>query len=204
VRRRRADRRGRRPPPRPGRRRDRHRLRADQDAARRRPAGDTSDLVDAFNPSWDEDASDEDRLERFERAVAFAGEILDRAIAAALAGARARGLVHDAIARAADPRVVELDRSMPWHETVVTASTEALYVIYPKKADDWRVQCVPVELGTFTNRKDLPAAWAGLQAAELAAVTGVDDAVFCHTARFLAVAGSQAGIRELVRQALEA
>jgi uncharacterized UPF0160 family protein len=64
------------------------------------------------------------------------------------------------------------------------------------------VQCVPVELGTFVNRRALPEAWGGLQAEELAAVTGVEDAVFCHTARFLAVARSQEGIRELVRQAL--
>lgn len=166
-----------------------------------RPA-DATDLVDGFNPAWDEDASDAERLERFDRAAAFAGGVIERQIAGALAGARARGLVREAITRAPDPRVVELDRSMPWHEAVVTGAPEALYVVYPKKADDWRVQAVPQELGTFANRKDLPAAWAGLQAEELTAVTGVDDAVFCHTARFLAVARSQAGIRELVRQAL--
>src|SRR3954471_4858696 len=34
---------------------------------------DASDLVDLFNPAWDEDASDAERLERFEQAVAFAG-----------------------------------------------------------------------------------------------------------------------------------
>jgi uncharacterized UPF0160 family protein len=166
-----------------------------------RPA-DVSDLVDQFNPAWDEDASDADRHERFERAVAFAGEILDRQIAAALAGARARGLVEDAVRTAADPRVVELDRSMPWHQTVVAAAPEALYVIYPKKPDDWRMQAVPRRLGDFTNRRDLPEAWAGLQSEELSKVTGVEDAVFCHSARFLVVARSREGIRELARQAL--
>ncbi len=66
------------------------------------------------------------------------------------------------------------------------------------------MQAVPQALGTFANRKALPEAWAGLQAAELAAVTGVEDAVFCHGARFLAVARSRDGILELVRQALDA
>jgi uncharacterized UPF0160 family protein len=91
---------------------------------------------------------------------------------------------------------------MPWHQTVVTQAPEALYVIYPKKPDDWRMQAVPERLGDFKNRRDLPERWGGLQAEELAAATGVEDAVFCHTARFLVVARSQAGIRRLAELAL--
>ena len=72
-----------------------------------------------------------------------------------------------------DPRVIELDRKAPWHETVVTTAPEALYVIYPK-SDGWGMQAVPKALGAFANRKDLPEAWAGHADAELAAVTGVD------------------------------
>ncbi len=168
-----------------------------------RPA-DVSDLVDHFNPAWDAGASDAERLERFEQAVAFALGVLERQIAVALASARARGLVDAAIAGAPDPRVIELDRSMPWHQAVVTGAPDALYVIYRKRADDWRMQAVPQRLGDFANRKDLPEAWAGLQAEALAAVTGVEDAVFCHTARFLVVARSRAGIRALARQAVDA
>jgi uncharacterized UPF0160 family protein len=166
-----------------------------------RPA-DVSDAVDLFNPAWDDESSDTDRLARFERAVEFATGILERSVAAALAGARARGLVEQAIAAAPDPRLVELDQSLPWHQAVVEGAPEALYVSYPKKDDDWRLHAVPVRLGDFTNRKDLPAAWGGLQAEELAALTGVEDAVFCHAARFLVVARSREGIRELARQAL--
>jgi uncharacterized UPF0160 family protein len=165
---------------------------------------DVSDLVDAFNPHWDEEPSDDDRLARFHEAVGLAGSILERGLAAATAATRATDLVEAAIARAEDPRVIELERSMPWHEAVVTGAPEALYVVYPKGADDWRVQAVPQALGTFANRRPLPEAWAGLQAEELAALTGVADAVFCHGARFLAVARSREGILELVRQALAA
>lgn len=164
---------------------------------------DVSDAVDAFNPGWDEDTSPEDRLRRFREAVAFATDVLRRQIAAASGRGRARRLVEQAIARAEDPRVVVLDEAMPWHEPVVTQAPEALYVVYPK-TDSWGVQAVPVELGKFDNRRDLPEAWAGLQAAELSALTGVEDAMFCHTARFLAVAKSREGVLELVRQALAA
>ena len=162
---------------------------------------DVSDLVDAFNPAWDEPVTDEDRLAGFLEAVGVATGIVRRRIAAAQARSRAHGLVQEAIARASDPRVIELDRKMPWHEPVVTGAPEALFVVYPK-AEGWGVQTVPQALGTFVNRKDLPAAWAGLAGEELAGVTGVADAEFCHSARFIAVARSREGIDELVRKAL--
>jgi uncharacterized UPF0160 family protein len=57
-------------------------------------------------------------------------------------------------------------------------------------------------LGSFENRRDLPAAWAGLDGPELAALTGVEDALFCHAKRFLVVARSREGIDALAAQAL--
>ena len=59
-------------------------------------------------------------------------------------------------------------------------------------------------LGQFANRRDLPEAWAGLQDAEFAAVTGVEDAVFCHAARFLAVARSERARSKLAHSAITA
>jgi uncharacterized UPF0160 family protein len=63
---------------------------------------------------------------------------------------------------------------------------------------------VPANPETFEARKDLPAAWAGLRDAELAAVTGVPDAVFCHNNLFIAAARSFEGILKMAQQALEA
>ena len=111
--------------------------------------------------------------------------------------------MQEAIGRSGDPRIVELDRKLPWHETVVTTAPEALYVIYPK-SDGWGMQAVPKALGEFENRKDLPAEWAGHSGDDLAAVTGVPDAIFAHTKRFYASAGSREGILALAAQALEA
>jgi uncharacterized UPF0160 family protein len=154
-----------------------------------------------MNPGWDEEggAAEEDR--RFAAAVDLATGVLEREIAGAAAQARASGLVRDAIARAADPRLIELDVGLPWRDAVVTTAPEALFVIYPKSSG-WGLQAVPRELGSFANRVDLPAAWAGRSGPELAEVTGVPDAVFCHTGRFIAVAESREGIAELARRAL--
>jgi len=161
-----------------------------------------SGIVAAMNPVWDEHLDPAEEDARFAEAVAMATRILERELAGAAAFARAQQLVRDAIGRASDPRIIELDRNMPWRETVVTQAPEALYVMYPK-SDGWGMQAVPEELGTFANRRDLPAAWAGLAGEELAAASGVPDAMFCHTARFYVSAGSREGITELARRALE-
>jgi uncharacterized UPF0160 family protein len=160
-----------------------------------------SGVIGSMNPSWDEELTPAQEDERFAEAVALAATILEREIAGAFAYRRALDLVRAAITRAEDPRVIELDRKLPWHETVVTTAPEALFVVYPK-TDGWSLQAVPVALGDFTNRLDLPSEWAGLSGPELAAVTGVPDSVFAHSKRFYASASSRSGILALASLAL--
>jgi uncharacterized UPF0160 family protein len=160
-----------------------------------------SGVISALNPSWDEELTPEQEDARFHDAVALATRILEREIAGGRAFARARALVVAAIERAGDPRVIELDRNMPWRELVTTRAPDALYVMYPK-ADGWGAQAVPVEPGAFGNRRDLPAEWAGHSGEELAGITGVPDAIFAHPARFYVSAGSRDGIVALLGQAL--
>jgi uncharacterized UPF0160 family protein len=162
-----------------------------------------SGVVAALNPSWDEQLTPAQEDGRFEQAVALATSILAREVAGAAAFQRGRELVSAAIARAEDPRLIELDRNMPWRETVVEGAPDALFVIYPK-SDGWGMQAVPQAPGSFDNRLDLPEHWAGLSGAPLAEATGVPDAVFAHAARFYASAGSREGIIALARQAMAA
>ncbi|MES3005340.1 MAG: MYG1 family protein [Patescibacteria group bacterium] len=55
----------------------------------------------------------------------------------------------------------------------------------------------------FEARMYFPKEWAGKGGEELAKITGVTDAYFCHNARFLVVAKSKEGILALVKKALE-
>lgn len=162
-----------------------------------------SGVIAARNAAWDEELDQVAEDARFAEAVAMATGILERELAGAAAFARARRLVSDAIARADDPRVVELDRNMPWREGVVTQAPDALFVVYPK-SDGWGLQAVPREAGGFDNRRDLPAEWAGLSGDRLVAASGVPDAIFAHSARFYASAGSREGVMALVEKALPA
>lgn len=146
-----------------------------------------SQTIGMFNPTWQEE-SDFDAC--FDEAVDFAARVLTRFIASANGGISAKKIVAKAIDNAEDPRVIVLEKYTPWKRTVHTLSEEALYVVYPSQTGQWRIQTVPVELGSFEDRKSLPIEWAGLSDKELIDVTGIDDAMFCHNGRFIAGAES--------------
>ena len=160
-----------------------------------------SSVIAGLNPRWDENLSDVEERARFDEAVALATAILRREIAAAAASARAVQVVRDAIAGAADPRVVALPVNAPWKRTLVPEAPEALFVIYPKR-QGFGLEAVPQQLGSLRNRRDLPESWAGLEGGRLVAETGVADALFCHAKRFLVVARTREAIEQLARLAL--
>lgn len=158
-------------------------------------------IIGGFNARWDEALSPEQERDRFDAAVLLAQGIIVREVASAASGRRSERLVREAIAEAVDPRVVELPVNSPWKQVLVPEAADALFVIYPKR-QGFGLEAVPRQLGSFENRRDLPAAWGGLEGSDLVAATGVEDALFCHTKRFLAVARSYAAIRRLAELAL--
>lgn len=167
------------------------------------PTGDAiqctiSHILSNFNPSWDEPQNFD---QRYFEAVAFAATILDRAIIRARSVVLAREVVAQAVADAIDPRIVVLPYFVPWQEALVEASADALLCVYPS-AGTWRVQVVPATPGQPGARLPLPEAWAGLDNAELAALTGVADATFAHRGRFIAGAQSRNGALALARLAI--
>jgi uncharacterized UPF0160 family protein len=160
-------------------------------------------VIGGLNARWDEILTPEQERERFDAALTLARGILVREIAAVASARRAVTIVEQAIASAADPRLVELSVNAPWKRALVPASSQALYVIYPKRLG-YGLEGVPRELGSFELRRELPGAWAGLEGEQLVQATGVADAVFCHAKRFLVVARSHEGILHLAELALSA
>ena len=160
-----------------------------------------SQTISMFNPTWQED-SHYDTC--FDEAVDFASRVLTRFIASANGGISAKAIVAKAIENAADPRVIVLEKYTPWKRTVHALSTEALYMVYPSGSGPWRIQTVPVEPGSFEDRKSLPKPWAGLSDKALKEVTGIDDAMFCHNGLFIAGAESFESTMKMAAMALEA
>jgi uncharacterized UPF0160 family protein len=102
-------------------------------------------------------------------------------------------------------RLLLLQHGAPWKESVLESAkyNQLLYVIYPDAQAKWHLSCVPDKAGSFSNRKSLPAAWAGLDGEELDKVTGITGCVFCHRARFVGGHTTKAGVLEMARLALQ-
>ncbi|MDO7597843.1 MAG: MYG1 family protein [Pseudomonadota bacterium] len=159
-----------------------------------------SQTISMFNPTWQEDSHFDSC---FDEAVEFASRVLTRFIASANGGISAKAIVAKAIDNAEDPRVIVLEKYTPWKRTVHSLSEAALYVVYPSQTGQWRIQTVPVEPGSFEDRKSLPKQWAGLSDDALKEVTGIDDAMFCHNGLFIAGAESFESTMKMAAMALQ-
>lgn len=154
-------------------------------------------VVSAFRPTWKEE---EEYDKPFMEIVNFAKKFLIRKIEKAKASLEAEAFIRKAYINSKDKRLIVLDDHYPWR-TFIVEYPEPLYVVIPK-SDKWNVYGVNKEITTHENRKPLPLSWAGLRDEELAKVTGVADATFCHNGRFLVVAKSKEGAIALAEKAL--
>ncbi len=160
---------------------------------------DLSEYLGLFNPITE----DEDFDTQFTGVVELARTVLHRLRAKYGAVIAAEEYFTTQYAASPDRRYVILERYVP-HGAIATKQPELLYTVYPGATGNWTIQAVRPDLAQFANRKDLPAAWRGLNGSDLAAVTGVTDAVFCHKAGFICAAESREGAEQLLAQALAA
>ena len=170
-----------------------------------------SALVAQLNTHWleeqglDHSAKAQLLETRFREAIAITRKFLDHAISKKVAQLRAMDTVRQA-PRLLGGRVLHLQEGgMPWTHVVVHEMPEVMFVIYPDSdGNQYQIKTVPVEPGSFTARMDLLESWAGLRDAEMAAVTGVADSVFCHLNLFIGGARSFDGALRLAELALAA
>lgn len=167
-------------------------------------------LLGSLNATWveqrgtDRALRDSMQLDRFLSAVEIAGAFLD-AITRRLLGQPLAATIVQTAERGIGGRLLQLpDGGMPWKPIVVDAMPEVLLVTYPAApGGPYLVQTVPVDTSSTMSRHDLPSEWAGLVGNELARVSGVADATFCHRNRFIAGARSMHGARRLAQLALD-
>jgi uncharacterized UPF0160 family protein len=184
---------------------------SDTGAARNAPGSyGLSAVISGFNPNWiDEEragsvaAMDEVRLRQFRRAMEFITDVLVNQVKYRVGSMLAADQVRHA-ERLEDGRLLLLKNgALPWTSVVRNEMPKVLFVISHDRTEGrYMLHTVPAAADTFDARKDLPAAWAGLRNAELAAVTGVPDAVFCHNGLFIAAAVSFDSALTMARQAL--
>lgn len=100
-------------------------------------------------------------------------------------------------------------QTIPWLDTVCNINHEHVcddtinFVIFPYPAGGWAAQCVPPSLEEkFKQIVPFPKTWAG-QTSDLAKISGVDDATFCHNGCFFARAKSKNGVIKMCDLAMK-
>jgi uncharacterized UPF0160 family protein len=185
---------------------------SDVGAAKNAPGGyGLSAVVSGYNPNWmDEqrlgygEAADAYRLAQFRRAMDFLADVMANAVKYRVGATLALEQVRGAEVLE-DGRLLFLKNgALPWTSVVRKEMPKVLFVISHNLSEQRHMlHTVPATADTFEARADLPASWAGLRDADLAAVTGVPDAGFCHNGRFIAAAKSYEGIYAMALQALK-
>lgn len=163
-----------------------------------------SGLIGSFNVTWLDDPEVSSDDDRFASAVHMCTLLIKGAIRSASADLAARSILEQA-QTISNGRILVIDTPrLPFEDYVQRQMPEVLFVVYPESAGHkHQVRVVPKVPGKFEARADLPQSWAGLQGRDLASITGVDDAVFCHNGRFICGAASREGAIRLAELALD-
>lgn len=162
-----------------------------------------SSVISTFNVLWDEN---EDADACFVKACEIAGMILEREVKFAISSAYGRKLITDQI-KVADGAMLVMDKFIGgWLEEVVASddpkATNLLYAVFPAISGDWNVQAIPPTIeDMMAQKKPFPEGWRGLRDEELVRASGVETAIFCHTAGFFAVAKTKEDAISLAEKA---
>ena len=140
---------------------------------------------------------------QFIKAVGGAAQRLTRLYDKVLVEIATEDVIAAARASSEDPRYAVLD-----HQVTVPDSLSDWegfeFLVFPEDTNHtWQVYTVRTADDSFVSKRPFPESWAGLTHQQLADLTGVDDALFCHRKRFLAVAGSRDDALALLRLALQ-
>jgi uncharacterized UPF0160 family protein len=158
-------------------------------------------VLESLKPAFDDRSAGSDDF-AFQAALAIARPVVEAAIRQRAAKSRAAGIVQTAIALAGPSPVLELPMGMPYRTAIEAAGADhLLFVIHPREKD-WALNGIRISEDSFAQRADLPAAWAGLSDEAFEQASGVSGAVFCHNARFIAVANSRDAILRLAELAV--
>ncbi len=165
--------------------------------------GSLSSILGDFNPTWEDFAKGADQDEPFVDAMILFGQILRRKIKTVVADLNGREVFMNAPA-IEEGRVVILDDYVPW-KSHIDCRPGAVFVVYPGIGEeDWCLQAVEVPNELYSQKVPLPANWGGLSGAELDAVTGIKDCVFCHNSLFICGHKTREGIIQMAQLALAA
>lgn len=145
-------------------------------------------------------ASDNKEMDKvFQKALKFAEETLEMVISK---GKKKVELEKKALViykKSKDKRIMILNKYEPFDFGIFT---EPLLTVYKDLNGNWTAKSVFDDNDIMKKRILFPEKWAGKRDEEMAKVSEVEDAIFCHNGRHLMVAKSKEGLLKLVNLAL--
>ncbi len=158
-----------------------------------------SDIVSLFNPI---EGTTTDQDQAFLKAVDFARDILGKAIARAKAKELMKEIAYSVYQSSNDKELLIFD--VPMSKSLLIEYPEVKFIVSPDNpasSQNWIATAIQAEHGSFALRQRFPEEWGGLRDDELAKVSGITDAVFCHKAGFLFVSKTREGALAAVEKA---
>ncbi len=160
-------------------------------------------IIGAYQNTWKEAGEDSMQLSNFLYLVNFFKQLLSREIDRSFHRLEMIDTIQEIYDTAENKVILEI----PYHVTVsaliqVLHKHKEVMFIVCRSNKNWKALAMRKEACSFENRKSLPDAWAGKRGEELAEITGVSDALFCHNAVWMAVAESKEGAWKLAELAL--
>lgn len=149
-------------------------------------------LIRDFNPSWDEEGSNDDA---FFEAVKLAGNVLENKFAKYRGNERADQQVEEFMNQAKDGILV-MPRFVPSQKKLT--DTEIQFIVFPSNRGGYCIQPLK-KPGSMNYKCDFPSEWLGLDGDALQEVTGLTSASFCHKGGFIMTVGELEDAKEACR-----
>lgn len=164
-----------------------------------------SELIDQFNPGWDDDQSPEAFNRGFGKAFTFARDVLMRQIKRVKDYVKGRSIIHQAARDSSffNGRLVCLPRFAPWKEVITTNYPDVRLLMYPHLRSPYAAEVVPVNCHTYESHIRFPESWRGLEGKELEEAAEEPGAQFCHKTGFLVTGNSKECVLNLAAKTLK-
>lgn len=158
-------------------------------------------IIHSFNPTLAE--GDKRSYKYFKRALNFAKEILEREIAWNIELVEGTRLVKEAIIKQGEPDILVLESRIDAEEEASKHKNIKMVASKSKASDNWSVIAVRDRLEDYNSRRiSFPENWRGLRDEELAKVSGVDGAMFCHRGGWVVKAKTKDAALAMAKKAL--
>jgi uncharacterized UPF0160 family protein len=154
-------------------------------------------VIDSYRPVWGSNESTDDG---FFKALTFAREYLLRHIAHANAEVKMLALAEVVYNESEQKGIILFP--VPMKKRLFFTHQDVHVVVSPRDEmhTAWQAVALQNDPHDFTTRVTFLLEWRGLEDEELAKVSGITDAVFCHKGGFLFITKSKEGAIEAAKQ----